>query len=126
MSQELRDLEKMPRVLIDLELERTDSGVRYLFTANSHLRTTPIINSQGGAFDENDSELTRIGFPSKVGNGSRHLYANGANKISLDNIGLVGVYLNDGGSIGAESDNLQYSDSNGRVVLVNGEAVAKK
>ena len=93
-------------VVID---DKFENGLRIDLSDLTQIYNVPILSQKDGSFDSNNPELTKSGFPSKLGNGSRKLYTRDNN----DGVGRAyrGRYLD----LNARYDDLAYSGGAGRV-----------
>jgi len=83
-------------------------GLAFKLRDDAEIIYAPILNKQGNFTSENID--LRTGLPKKVGEGNRFLYAR--------NSGLSGLYLDRILYLGSDDWDLAYSDSGGRVCVV--------
>lgn len=128
LSQELRDLDRFPAVALELIPVKSSVGNYGLSlepTAFMQLRTAKIISQSTGDFDGKDAELFRTGLPSKHSQGKRTIYTFTQNKPSLDNLGVVRLYLDRGRYLDCDGDNLAGAGRDGRVALESAEGASQ-
>ena len=114
---ELRNLERLPAVMLGLNPTRAGNDVSFGYDEHSVMRTARILVEQTGNFDEHDAQLVLSGLPSKLAGGTRKMYTATQKKPSIDNLGLLGLFLNGSRSLISSIEVLASSDGNGRVVL---------
>jgi len=118
LPNELKDLDRLPAVMLALELSKNGDALEFVYGANSQLRTSKILNSETRNFRADDPELLRTGLPSAVGDGTRTLYTTTQRTQALENnLGLRGFSLSGGSNLYADVDALAVSSDDGRVVL---------
>lgn len=128
LPQELKDLDRFPAVALELAPVKSSVGSYGLSlepTAFTQLRTAKIISKGTGSFDENDAELFRTGLPSKHSQGTRKLHTFSQNEPSLDNLGVVGLYLGGDRDLGCDGDDLAYASQGGRVALESAKGTSQ-
>ena len=129
LPEELRDLERLPGILVGIGIEKSemgDYGLGFSFMPYSELRTAKVLNSQSGNFDNDDSDLKNRGIPSALGEGNRRLYTKIQQEPKIENLGLSRFFLVGFGCLGASSDFLASSDVSGRVVLISAEGASQE
>jgi len=129
LPKELRDLDRLPGVLLGYGLENSDVGnygVAPTFVDGTELRAAKILLS-GGSFSKNDKELLRTGLPSRLySDGERSLFVSHQYESELENIGFSRLFLDDDLDLNSYYDYLSNSSGSGRGILVSGEASAQK
>ena len=105
--------------LTELYLENDQNsnyGLSFKLKEGANVIYTPVLNEKTGKFSsENVDEKT--GLPNKLGSGDRTFYTRDSGLSGLCLYWDLGLYSN--------GDDLGYSDSVGRVVVVSGEATQK-
>jgi len=128
LPQEARELDRLPVVVLELAPVKSaigKYGLSFESTAFTSLRTAKIISQGTGNFDGSDSELFRTGLPSKHSQGSRKIYTLTQNKPSLDNLGVVGLYLGSRSNLNCYDEYLANANQNGRVALESAEGASQ-
>ena len=112
-------LEELPAVVVGYGIKNFDKGSYGLgLTINTDTRIRPakILAGESGKFSDGEVSL-ETGLPSRLTGGNRTLYTSAQNIPSIDNLGLVRLYLDGDLNVDAGSGDLAYSNGNGRVVL---------
>jgi len=128
LPQEMKDLDRFPSIALELAPVKSSAGSYGLSlepTAFTQLRTAKIISQGTGNFDGNDAELFRTGLPSKHSQGPRKIYTFSQNNPSLDNLGVVWLYLNSYGDLYCNGGDLANADQDGRVALESAEGTSQ-
>ena len=117
---ELKDLDRMPTVVVGYDLKNFDGG-RYnlglVHQEKTELRHASVLSGKSGNFSNTDVSLSD-GMPQKAGEGKRRLWTASQKDKSEENLGLLGLYVNGGDlSLDACSEGLDGSSGDGRVVL---------
>jgi len=130
LTHEEKDLDRFPTVFTGLKPLKSEFGkygLAFDVAPYTQMRTAKLLSSSSGNFQDEDPELSITGLPSKLGEGTRRLYTLNQHKPSLDNLGVVRLYLVWGSSLGSDGvGDLGDSYEVGRVVLVGGKATAQK
>lgn len=113
---------KMPVMipLYGLELTRDQNshyGLSFKLGDNAEIIYAPILNQTSGNFSSGNIN-PQTGLPKKLGNGNKTFYTK--------NSGLSGLYLSRYLNLYSNLEDLAYSDDDGRVVLVSGEATSRE
>jgi|SRR3989344_2923252 len=116
-----RGKSKMPVMisLTDLDLakdEKSPYGLAFKLRDDSNIIYAPVLNKETSRFDSKDID-EKTGLPKKLGKGNRNFYTRQG--------GLSGLDLNGSLNVVSDWDDLDSSDSGGRVVVVS-DAVAEK
>jgi hypothetical protein len=113
---------KMPVMIPLYSLELTEDsssehGVSFKLREGAEVNHAPILNKNGGNFLDEDI-YANTGLPSKLSSkGNRTLYTRSS--------GVSRLYLSGGLYLDSYVEFLAYSDGDGRVVLISGEATQK-
>ena len=94
----------------------SEYGLAFKLKEDAEIIYAPILNDEVGNFSSEDID-EKTGLPIKLGKGNRTLYTRDS--------GLSRLYLSRNLVLFARNDNLAYSYSIGRVVVVSGEATEK-
>ena len=116
---ELRDVKNLPGALVGYGLKNFDKGkygVSPVIGKQTQLRPSSVLSQPTGRFSDKDVSL-EFGLPSKLGEGERTMFTAAQGKPSIDNLGLLGLFLNGSRSLISSIEVLASSDGNGRVVL---------
>lgn len=110
----------LPAVVLDYGLKKlpeSSYGLGLVHNEGSTiLRPSAILAGKTGAFRNEDVSL-EDGLPRQLSGGDRNLYTATQKPVSVENLGLSGLVLGGGRSVGSGSEGLGISNSSGRVVL---------
>lgn len=133
LPREQRILERLPAVIANVHLERTEGregfphGLRFVVHEVMEFRHAPTLFGASGYFDSRDAGLERTGVPEKIltqaaDSASRYLWNAFQKERSLENMGISGLYLGSRNlNVYADGvDDLADSYEGGRVVPVFG------
>ncbi|MEK6889503.1 MAG: hypothetical protein AABW80_05360 [Nanoarchaeota archaeon] len=116
---QLRDVKKLPAVLVKYGLKNFDKGsygLGLVYNPNTQVRHSPILAKPTGVFRNEDVSL-ETGLPSKLGQGTRTLWTASQGEANEDNLGLSRLCLSSSLDLYADNVGLAYSVEDGRVVL---------
>ena len=123
---ELRNLERLPAVMLGLNPTRAGNDVSFGYDEHSVMRTARILVEQTGNFDEHDAQLVLSGLPSKLAGGTRKMYTATQKKPSVENLGILRLFLNRYHNLSSNIEDLAGSGEDGRVGLWSGGAADAK
>ncbi len=138
LSSEQRILERLPAVIANVYLEKTNirdgfpHGLRFVVHSGMEMRLAPALFGTSGYFDAQDAGLVRCGVPESVFTNrlkdtDRYLFTVLEKVRSIENLGLLRLYLGRSLNVFSNDGDLAISGDDGRVVPVFGaEGVSRK